>query len=256
MPPFHYAANLRNAQGVAHAFFGRSGGVSGGIFESLNCRPGSSDVRENVIENRRLAVSALSENAKLVTLYQVHGNNAVNVSAPWEAANSRKADAMATNIAGIALGILTADCVPILLADSEARVISAAHAGWKGALSGVVESTIQAMESLGAKRERMAAAVGPSISQTNYEVGPELRARYLDESAANARFFAPGARDRFMFDLHGYVAQRLSAARVGSVERLALCTYDGEALFYSYRRATHRRQADCGRQLSTILLEP
>jgi len=256
-PPFHYAANLGRADNVVHGFFGRAGGVSKGLYESLNCGPGSSDQQENVIENRRRAAEALVAGARLVTLYQVHGNRAVKVTAPWEINESPKADALASSHHGLVLGILTADCVPVLLADSAVRVVGAAHAGWKGALAGVVEAAICAMEELGARRERISAAVGPSISQTNYEVGPELFARFIDKSQINARYFVPSTRtDRFMFDLHACVTDSLHQARVGSIERLALCTYDGEAQFFSYRRSTHRGDPDYGRQLSAISLVP
>ena len=224
---------------LAHGFFGRAGGVSDGIFASLNCGPGSGDERAKVMENRRRVSDALG--GRLLTLYQIHSAEAVTVAAPWE--QGPQADAMATNVPGLALGILTADCAPVLFADAEARVIGAAHAGWKGAAGGVTDAAIAAMESLGARRERIAAAIGPCISQANYETGPEFRERF------DAKFFA-GRH----FDLEAYVAERLAKAGIASVERLAACTYARENDFFSYRRATHRGESDYGRQVSAIML--
>jgi YfiH family protein len=240
---------------VEHGFFGRRGGVSSGVYESLNCGPGSSDDRERVLENRRRATAALSPDARLVTLYQVHSAQAVRVAAPWDIPDNPKADAMVTDKAGVALGILTADCAPILLADTGAHVIGAAHAGWNGALAGVVESVVTAMEALGAKRERIAAGIGPCISQAAYEVGPEFQPRFTAADPANARFFTAAKRERhWQFDLSGYVAQRLRQAGVDKIEALAPCTYEREADFFSYRRTTHRKEPDYGRQISAIAL--
>lgn len=241
--------------GIAHGFFGRQGGVSKGIYESLNCGPGSKDLRDNVMENRARAIAALSPDATLVTLYQVHSAQTVTVTAPWPIPENPKADAMATDRAGIALGILTADCAPILLADPKAHIIGAAHAGWNGALAGVVESVLAAMERLGAKPERIRAAIGPCISQKAYEVGPEFQLRFVNADADNARFFARSVRaGHWQFDLPAYVAQRLKAAGVESVENFDVCTYEREEEFFSYRRATHRKEPDYGRELSAIML--
>ena len=241
---------------IAHGFFGRRGGVSTGVYESLNCGPGSADDRAAVLENRRRALAALSPNASLVTLYQVHSATAVTVASPWDIPDNPKADAMATDRSGIALGILAADCAPILLSDSEAHVIGAAHAGWNGALSGVAESAVTAMIGLGAKRERIRAAIGPCISQAAYEVGPEFQARFIAADPANAQFFIPSKRERhWQFDLLAYVAYRLRQDGIAAVEALPACTYAREADFFSYRRATHRKEADYGRQLSAIVLE-
>lgn len=225
--------------GVPHGFFGRAGGVSTGIYASLNCGPGSSDARADVTENRRRVSQALG--GTLLTLYQIHSAQAVMVTEPWE--HGPQADAFATNVTGLALGILTADCAPVLFADVEAGVIGAAHAGWKGALAGVTDAAIAAMESLGAQRSRIAAAIGPCISQANYEVGPEFRARF------DSKFFA-GRH----FDLEGYVAERLADAGIATVARLSACTYARESDFFSYRRATHRGENDYGRQVSAIML--
>lgn len=250
------ATNLDDANGIAHAFFGRKGGVSDGIYTSLNCGPGSGDARENVIENRSRALAALSPACRgLATLYQVHGAEAVIVREPWEIGQSPRADAMVTDREGMALGILTADCAPVLLADQKARVIGAAHAGWKGALAGVIESVIVAMEGLGAQRVHIAAAIGPCISQANYEVGEDLHARVLDANARDARFFAPADRTgHWRFDLLGYARARLEAAGVPNIASFGLCTYAQDAAFFSYRRATHRGEPDYGRQLSAIAL--
>ncbi|HTT98405.1 MAG TPA: peptidoglycan editing factor PgeF [Rhizomicrobium sp.] len=246
----------RNLQSVSHGFFGRRGGVSKGIFASLNCGPGSNDERADVIENRRRVADALSPGAPLLTLYQIHGGNAVTVAAPWNIGEGPQADAMATNVPNIVLGILTADCAPVLFADAEAKVIGAAHAGWKGAISGVTDSTIEAMEALGAKRGRISAAIGPCISQTNYEVGPEFRERFLESDSTFAHFFIHSdTADHFRFDLEGFVAQRLGGAGIASVERLSTCTYAAESDFFSFRRATHRGEKDYGRQISAIVLK-
>jgi YfiH family protein len=249
------AANL-SVPGIAHGFFGRQGGVSKGIYASLNCGPGSKDSRDDVMENRARATAALAPNAALVTLYQVHSAEAVTVTAPWPIPENPKADAMATDRPGIALAILTADCAPILLTDPKARIIGAAHAGWNGALAGVVESVLAAMERLGAKPERIRAAIGPCISQGAYEVGPEFERRFVGADANNARFFARSPRaGHWQFDLPAYVAQRLKDASVESVEILDVCTYAREDEFFSYRRTTHRKEPDYGRELSAIMLE-
>ncbi|HEY4114404.1 MAG TPA: peptidoglycan editing factor PgeF [Rhizomicrobium sp.] len=242
---------------IAHGFFGRTGGVSEGIYASLNCGPGSGDERAKVIENRRRALAELSRNpnAKLLTLHQIHSAQAVTVRAPWEIGEAPRADAMVTNQPNLALGILTADCAPVLFADAQARVIGAAHAGWKGAFGGVVGSCIAAMESLGANRANIAAAVGPCISQPNYEVGDEFTDRFREADPANARFFTPSDRpDHFRFDLSGYVASRLTVSGIENVETVSACTYARESEFFSYRRATHRGEPDYGRQLSAVVL--
>jgi len=237
---------------TTHGFFGRTGGVSTGIFASLNCGPGSGDDPAAVTENRKRARDALGA-AHLVTLYQTHSAQAVTVTAPWE--TGPQADAMATAVPGIALAILTADCAPVLLADAQAKVIGAAHAGWKGALGGVVEAAIEAMEKLGAERERIHAAIGPCIAQANYEVGPEFQARFVATDQANDSFFDLSDRvGHYRFDLEGYVVHRLREAGVNEVEGLRADTYARESDFYSFRRATHRGEASYGRQISAIVL--
>jgi polyphenol oxidase len=248
-----------SSNGIAHGFFGRTGGVSTGVFASLNCGPGSGDDLELVAENRSRALRQLSGGAAadLLTLYQVHGREAVVVSKSWALSERPKADAMVTDLPGLALGILTADCAPVLLADAEAKVIGAAHAGWKGALAGVLESAIRAMETLGADRARIAAAIGPCISQANYEVSGEFRRTFTTADAETARFFCPSDRaDHWRFDLLAYVEARLLAAGVARGESTSACTYAREQDFFSFRRATHRGEKDYGRQLSAILLTP
>lgn len=245
------APNL-TSRSVGHGFFGRQGGVSDGIFASLNCGPGSGDERAHVIENRR-RVSAVLGGTSLVNVHQIHSPNAIVVNTPWQIGEGPQADAMATNVTGLALGILTADCAPVLFADEEAHVIGAAHAGWKGALGGVVEATLQRMEELGARRARITAAIGPCISQANYEVGPEFFERFGQDG--HARFFIPSNRAaHWRFDLEGFVAARLADAGIENVQPLRACTYARDSEFFSFRRATHRGEKDYGRQLSAILL--
>ena len=245
----HRAANL-DLPGLAHGFFGRAGGVSTGLYESLNCGPGSRDDPAAVAENRARAVAALAPGARLATLSQVH-SAIVHVAGPdWDTALRPEGDGLVTATPGLALGILTADCAPVLFADGEAGVIGAAHAGWKGALGGVLEATLQAMEKLGARRPRIAAAIGPCITEAHYEVGPEFPGRFPPEAA---RFFAAGERPGHpRFDLPGYVASRL--AGLASVTALGLCTYPVENGFFSFRRATHLGEADYGREISAIVL--
>jgi hypothetical protein len=250
------AANL-DLPGIAHGFFGRKGGVSEGMYASLNCGPGSDDDPDKVAENRRRVLAALANGteAKLATVYQVHGSTAVAVHEPWQQDARPKADAMVTDRQGVALGILTADCAPVLFADPDAGVIGAAHAGWQGALAGITDAAIAQMESLGAERARIRAAVGPCIHQPAYEVGPEFQPRFVAADPTNAGFFAPGERDgHFQFDLPGYVAHRLRAAGITDAHIVPACTYTLEDAFYSFRRCTHRKEPDNGRQLSAIML--
>ncbi len=241
--------------GVRHGFFTRRGGVSKGLYAGLNAGVGSDDDKVAVTENRRRVAAWLGATPdRLVTLHQVHSPDAIVVHGPF-AGDRPKADAMVTDRPGLVLGVLAADCGPILFADGEAGVIGAAHAGWKGALTGVLESTIEAMEGLGAQRDRITAVLGPSISADNYEVGPEFVARFIEADAANAAYFAPSARDgHAMFDLNRYTVDRLARAGVEAA-MIGLCTYADEDRFYSYRRATHRAEPDYGRQISAIMLE-
>jgi YfiH family protein len=238
--------------GVPHGFLGRRGGVSVGEFAGLNVGYGSDDERPAIDENRRRAVAAVLPGAELATVHQVHGADVVYVERPWRLAGRPQADAMVTDRPNLLLGILTADCAPVLLADAEAGIIGAAHAGWRGALAGVTDTVVGAMEQLGATRERIAAAVGPCIGQQSYEVDPSFRARFVEDDAANARFFIDGPAAKPHFDLPGYVVHRLTAAGLERVEALGLDTCADEQRFYSYRRATVRGEADYGRQASLI----
>ncbi len=243
---------------IRHGFFTREGGVSTGIYASLNCGYGSDDDKGAVRENRaRVAQAVGAESDALLTVHQIHSPTVKRVVGTWEPANAPQADAMVTDRPSIALAVLAADCAPVLFADETARVIGAAHAGWKGAFTGVLEATVKAMVELGATRERIVAAIGPCISRDAYEVGPEFRARFIDADNGNAQWFTPSALDgHFMFDLPGYAAARLDAAGIATVATLGLCTYGDEKRFFSYRRTTHRGEPDYGRQISTIMLRP
>jgi YfiH family protein len=239
---------------MPHGFLGRRGGVSTGALSGLNVGFGSNDERAAIERNRALAISALLPGAELATVHQVHSAEAVHVDRPWPQDQRPHADAMVTDLPNVLLGILTADCAPVLFADRRAAVIGAAHAGWRGALAGVTDSTIAAMERLGAKRETIHAAVGPCITQQSYEVDEAFRARFVASDAGNDRFFAAGAAGKPRFDLEAYVVHRLVAAGIDEVEALNLDTYTAPDRFYSYRRATHAGEADYGRQLSAIAL--
>jgi polyphenol oxidase len=257
MPAALEAHTLARLAGIRHAFFTRAGGVSDGVYASLNGGIGSSDAAPNVVTNRaRMASSLGVPPERLLTCYQVHAPDAVVAVAPWDAAARPRADAMVTATPGLAIGISTADCGPVLFADPDARVIGAAHAGWRGALAGVTDSTIAAMERLGAVRARITAAIGPMIRQPNYETGPDLHERFLAADRGNARFFQPSARaGHFMFDLADYVAARLAAAGIGTIEDVDACTYADPERFFSYRRMTHRAEPDYGRHVNAIVLE-
>lgn len=241
---------------IRHGFFTREGGVSKGIYASLNCGLGSNDDPDCVLENRARVAQELSvAPEKLLNLYQVHSPDVVEVDAPWETEARPKADALVTREPNIGLGILTADCAPVLFADAQARVIGAAHAGWKGAFHGVLEATLDKMEEIGAHREHITAAIGPCISRDAYEVGPEFRQTFVDATIDNEVWFTPSAKDgHFMFDLPAYVRLRLERANVGAVVSLGLCTYQDEKRFFSYRRTTHRGEPGYGRQISAIML--
>jgi YfiH family protein len=237
-----------------HGFFTRRGGASSGIFAGLNCGPGSSDQSESVRLNRaRVAEAMAVDPAALVTVHQVHSADVASVNAPLADADRPRADAVVTATPGLALAVLTADCQPVLMADRSAGVIGAAHAGWRGALDGVLEATIDAMVTLGAAREQIIAVIGPCISQRNYEVGQDFLERFLDEDDAHMRFFANGADGRYQFDLPGFGLARLRAAGVAA-HWTGHCTYADPEAFYSYRRSCHDGQADYGRLISAIRL--
>ena len=235
-----------------HGFLGRRGGVSTGELAGLNVGYGSHDDRCAIDENGRLAIAALLPDAELATVHQVHSAEVVHADRPWPQEERPRADAMVTDRPNLLLGILTADCAPVLFADHDAVVVGAAHAGWRGALAGVTDSTIAAMERLGARRENIHAAVGPCVGQASYEVDDAFRARFVEHEADNARFFVVGPAGKPHFDLEAYVVHRLIAAGIGEVEALNLDTYAEPERFYSYRRSTHRGEADYGRQLSAI----
>jgi YfiH family protein len=240
--------------GIPHGFLGRRGGVSTGVCAGLNVGLGSSDDRAAILENRRLAIQAVAPGARLVTLHQIHSPDALYADAPWPDDDRPKADALVTDRPGLVLGILTADCTPVLLADREAGVIGAAHAGWKGAFAGVVEAVVAAMAARGARRERIAAAIGPVIARKSYEVDEAFLRRFLEAEAENERFFTPGREGHHQFDIEAYVLARLAEAGVRHAEALGLDTYSEPDRFYSYRRATHRGEPDYGRQISLIAL--
>jgi YfiH family protein len=242
--------------GIRHGFFTREGGVSGGLYASLNGGLGSRDDGANVAENRARMAAALGvEPLCLLTAYQIHSPDVLVAEGAWPADARPRADAIVTRVPGLALGVTSADCGPILLADAEARVIGAAHAGWRGALTGIAEATVATMERLGAERGRIRAALGPMIRQDHYEVGADLMARFAAADAASGRFFSPAARENHaMFDLPGYIAERLARAGVRQIEDLGLCTYADAGRFFSYRRSTHRGEADYGRHVNAIML--
>jgi YfiH family protein len=242
----------RALDSLPHGFLGRPGGVSTGILAGLNVGLGSGDDRAAIAENRRRAVAAVLPGAALVTLHQVHSAEAIVAAAPFPDDARPHADALVTDRPGLLLGILTADCVPVLFADAEAGVVGAAHAGWKGAIGGVTDSTIAAMEKLGARRDRIAAAIGPCIARASYEVDDGFRDRFCAADPANEFFFADGRPGHHQFDIEAYVVARIAAAGVRNVEALGLDTYANEARFFSYRRATHRGEPDYGREISLI----
>jgi len=239
---------------LPHGFLGRRGGVSTGELAGLNVGYGSKDDKDAIDENRRLAIAALLSEAELATVHQIHSPRVVVAERVWPIDARPHADAMVADRPRLLLGILTADCAPILLADQQAGVIGAAHAGWRGALAGVAEATVEAMERLGAERSRIAAAVGPCIAQLSYEVDEDFRRRFATQEPGSERFFIESAGGRPHFDLPGYVLHRLIAAGLSTVEAVHLDTYAEPDRFYSLRRATHRGEADYGRQLSAIAL--
>jgi YfiH family protein len=247
---------LSAVPGLRHAFFTREGGVSSGIYASLNGGVGSNDDAAHVIENRRRMAEHLGvAPARFLTVFQIHSPDVAIATAPWDTESRPRADAMVTKIPGLAIGVTAADCGPILFADPAARVIGAAHAGWKGAFGGVLENTIGAMEELGASRGTIIAAIGPLIRQPSYEVGAEFIARFAEADKDNARFFVPSSRaDHAMFDLAGYIRQRLERAGILMIDDTGVDTYADERLF-SYRRSVHRKEPDYGRNIHAIVLE-
>ena len=242
--------------GIRHAFFTRRGGVSGGLYASLNGGLGSADDPDAVRENRaRMAAALAVPPANLVSVHQVHSPDVVTVEAPWAPDGRPKADGMATRMPGLALAILTADCGPVLFADAGGGVVGACHAGWKGALGGVLEATIDRMVALGARRSRIVAVLGPTIGRDAYEVGPDYVAGFVAADPGHARYFRPSGRpDHSLFDLPAFIGARLAAAGIGEAVDLGLCTYSDPERFYSYRLTTHRAEPDYGRLVSAIAL--
>lgn len=252
------AATFAAIAGLRHGFFTREGGVSSGIYKGLNCGLGSDDDRDSVLSNRLFCAKALGvDGHSLVTVHQEHTADVVTVSVPWAAEDAPIADGIVTDKPGIALAILAADCTPVLLADPVARVIAAAHAGWKGAIGGVVENTVDAMTTLGATRNNILAAIGPCIGAASYEVGPEFSARFIEKDRENEKYFNTSVNDgHSYFDIGGFVKDRAIAAGIASVDRIDTDTYADEQRFFSYRRSCHRNEPDYGRQLSGIALVP
>ena len=250
------SASLAALANIRHGFFTRTGGVSQGVYASLNGGVGSNDAPEQVAENRaRMAQSLGIAPERFLTPYQIHSPEVVVADRPWTAETRPRADAVVTREPGLAIGVSTADCGPLLFADAKARVIGAAHAGWRGAFTGVIDGTVAAMEKLGAERADIAVTLGPTISQPNYEVGAEFVERFLAADADNARFFKDSIRaDHAMFDLNGYIAARIKRAGVVKFEDLGLCTYADPQRFYSFRRATHLSEPDYGRHINAIAL--
>jgi len=249
-------AALASARGITHGFFSRNGGASAGIYASLNCGPASKDDAAHVRENRRRVARHLGvAEEKLLSLYQIHSAKVVVVDTPWDGDRRPEADGMVTRVPGVALGILAADCGPILFCDPVAGVIGAAHAGWRGAIGGVLENTVEAMARLGAKPARIAAVLGPTIAQASYEVGPEFPAPFLAEHAAHARLFVPSTRaGHFMFDLPAYIATKLRGLGLGRVDDVVRDTCAEEKVYFSYRRSVLRGEPGYGRNISAIAL--
>jgi YfiH family protein len=247
---------LSAVPGLHHVFFSRQGGISEGIYAGLNGGTGSHDNPAHVAENRRRMAAALHvPSERFLTVFQIHSPDVVVASRPWDTANRPKADAIITSTEGLAIGVTAADCGPILLADANARVIGAAHAGWKGALTGIVESTVAGMEKLGAERANIVAAIGPMIRQPSYEVGNEFVERFIEADAGNALYFLPAPREgHAMFDLAGFIRKRLEQAGVLVIDDTGIDTYSDER-FFSYRRSVHRKEADYGRHVHAIVLE-
>jgi len=250
------AGTLSKLAGVRHGFFTRSGGVSQGVYATLNGGTGSNDAPAKIAENRARMAAALGVGPeRFLTAHQIHSPDVAVAENPWTQEGRPRADAIVTRTPALAIGVSTADCGPLLFADAEAGVIGAAHAGWRGAFTGVIDATVAAMEKLGAKRARIAAALGPTIRQPNYEVGPEFVERFIAADPANARFFTPAERaGHAMFDLTGYIAERVHRAGIDDFEDLGLCTFSEPERFYSYRRMTQLGEPDYGRHINAIAL--
>ncbi len=244
---------LSKLPNIRHGFFTRRGGVSQGLYESLNCGFGSGDRHQAVAENRaRVAGTFDLDAGQLITARQTHSSLAVATTAPWDTDHAPEADAIVTSATGFALAVLTADCAPVLMADPKVSIIAAVHAGWRGALAGILSNAVAKMLQLGAQRHDICAVIGPALSPVSYEVGPEFRDLFLTHSPQNASFFKQSAGDRFLFDLPGFIQLCLRNCGVLNISNLDLCTYGGESDFFSYRRSVHRKERDYGRQISVI----
>lgn len=256
MTPPTIQSDALKAQGVVHAFFTRQGGVSTGVYDSLNGGVGSQDSREHVMENRARMAATLGVPADhLLVPFQIHSAEALIVDRIWDVAHRPRVDGLATKTRGLALGVTGADCGITLYVDEVAQVVGACHSGWKGALGGALEATLEAMEKIGARRDRIACALGPTIAQKSYEVSRDFAHTFVEAEADNARFFAPSRNaGHHMFDLPAYIGMRLTRAGVGRFENLGLDTYADETRFYSYRRTTHRKEPDYGRLVAAIAL--
>ncbi len=252
------ATNLSLIPDIRHGFFTRIGGFSSGAYKALNCSTGSDDDPALVARNREIVATSLGLRPhELVSPHQCHGKTVVTVREPWERQNAPQADGLVTDAMPIAIAVTTADCVPVLFADRDRPVIGVAHAGWRGALAGIIDAVLTAMESLGARRETIFAAVGPAISGAAYEVGPELRAAFIEDDETSTRFFTPARREgHVVFDLPRYVVAKLLGGGVRSVEHIDRCTYTREDEFFSHRRSTHRGERRHGGQMSAITLGP
>ena len=249
-----FAPSFDGLPGISHGFFGRSGGVSKGIYKSLNTGQGSDDNPKHIVENRRRVAQALgTHGARLLSCHQCHSTDVMIVDGPWKGA-APKADAIVTNTPGLAISALAADCAPVLFYDPIAKVIGAAHAGWRGALAGVTDETVKAMLSLGAHRSHIRAAIGPCIGPDNFEVGPEFVAEFIGESLGNGKFFHPGTGTRSYFDMKAYLCRKLNRAGVKRVSALPDCTYAQNGAYFSYRHNSHQGIADYGRNISVIIL--
>ncbi|WP_310618973.1 peptidoglycan editing factor PgeF [Flexibacterium corallicola] len=250
------APALEELSGIKHGFFTRKNGLSTGLYKSLNVGLGSDDERETVLKNRALVAQRMGVSSEnLVTAYQVHSSRVLSVKAPLSDEQDRKADALVTNTPELAIGVLTADCGPVLFADPKNRVIGATHAGWKGAFSGILQNTVEAMEALGAERGAIIAVIGPLISQRNYEVGPEFHGTFIEADESHHSFFSPSSKGgHFLFNLPEFIGMQLKQTKIASIIDINCCTYAQEQQFFSYRRATHRSEPDYGRQISAISL--
>ena len=256
MSPQRIEVNALSVQGISHGFFTRKGGVSSHLYSTLNCGFGSGDEFYNVQQNRDIVSGILgSLDAPLITPYQHHSTDVIIAREPWSPDKAPKGDAIVTNLNNLAIGVLTADCAPVLFVDPVKRVVGAAHAGWRGAFAGILENTVEAMTSLGAKRDQIVATIGPALSVANFEVGPEFYQQFLEQDAKFERFFTLNeVSKKFHFDLVEFATEKLKKTGLALVESLPHCTYANESLFFSYRRNTHQSLPDYGRQISAIVI--